>query len=61
MIGPRAFVGPRVAIPRPIVGGSVLYSSHYLVRPPVRVGYGMSVGYPVAVAGAYPSPYAWRI
>jgi hypothetical protein len=60
-IGPRTFVGPRGAIPRPIVGGSPFYSSHYFVRPAVRVGYGVpsvSVGYPVAFAGPYPYPNA---
>lgn len=57
MVGPRAVVGLRSAIPRPIVGGSPFYSPHYVLRAPVRVGYGLAVGYPVAFAGAYPYPY----
>jgi hypothetical protein len=59
MIDSRAFVGPRRAILQPIVGGSPFSSAHYVLRPPVRVGYGLTVGYPVAFAGAYTSPYAY--
>jgi hypothetical protein len=59
MNGPWAVVGQRGPTVRPIVSGSPLSGSHFIVRPPVRVGYGRSVGYPVAFAGGYIPPYTY--
>jgi hypothetical protein len=59
ILGARAFVQPRGAIRRPIVVGAPFSSPYFLVRPPVRVGYGVLAGSPVAFAGTYPSPYPY--
>jgi hypothetical protein len=58
MYGPRVFVGPRGAMPRPIVGGSPFDHPHYVLRPAVRIGYDNAVGFPMPFAGAYPYAYA---
>ena len=59
MLGARAFVGPRGAVRRPIVVGAPFFIPHYVVRPPVRVGYGVLAGNPVAFARAYANPYPY--
>jgi hypothetical protein len=57
MAMPLAVVAPRGAVVGRIVAGAPFNASRYFLGPPVRVGYGLSVGYPVAFPSAYPYSY----
>jgi hypothetical protein len=59
----RALATSRSLVASP--GGGAPFNAfngaHYFFGPPVRVGYGVSVGYPVALPVGYASPYACRV
>jgi hypothetical protein len=55
----RAAIAPRGAVVGRIVGGAPFNGSYYVPGPPLRVGYGLSVGYPVAMPRAYPYAYPY--
>lgn len=61
MAMPQAFAAPRGVGVRRIAAVGPFRSPSFVFRPAVRLGYGLSAGYPVAIPAysyPYPAPYA---
>jgi hypothetical protein len=59
MAVPRGVVASPGPLVRRIAGAAPFNSSQYVFGPTVRVGYGLSVGYPVPFPYAYPSAHPY--